>query len=138
MSNRFAHKLMPNLRILTGGALVQSSPERDAWAARMQRVNTGTLPTFTVGDIVIDGDMRSDHYEREFVVTAVTGDLLTLGDVGWGGETVLRDVHRTFFDHAGRRWADKTCDCPAWCRRASDGTCAAYFCPTATPKSEKG
>jgi len=129
MSNRFAHKLMPNLRIVTGGALVAASPERDAWAARMNRVNTGTLPTFVVNDVVIDGDMRSDHYGRQFVVTAVHGDLLTLGDLGWGGKIVLNGVHRTFFDHAGRRWVDKTCPCPDYMRRAKDGVCSNYRCP---------
>jgi hypothetical protein len=131
MSNRFAHQVMPNLRIITRGALVDASPERDAWAARMGRVKTGDLPTFVVGDIVIDGDMRSDWYGSEFVVTAVTGDLLTLGDTSLGGETVLRDVHRTFFDHAGRRWVDKTCDCPDYMRYAADGTCFGYYCPSA-------
>jgi len=129
MPNRFAHKFMPNLRILTGGALVSASPERDAWAARLNRVNTGTLPTFVVGDIVIDGDMRSDHYRREFVVTAVNGDMLALGDPGWGGRIVLPNVHRTFFDHAGRRWVDKKCPCPDYMRRSKDGVCSNYRCP---------
>lgn len=129
MSNPFAHKPMPNLRILTRGALVQSSPERDAWAARMNRITTGDLPVFAVGDVVTDGDMRSDHYGRQFVVTAVRGDMLTLGDLGWGGRIVLAGVHRMFFDHAGRRWVDKTCPCPDYMRRARDGVCSNYHCP---------
>src|SRR5690242_9232164 len=102
MGTRFAHRLT-GIRILEGGALVAPNPERAAWAKRVNRAYDGDLPVFAVNDVVTDGDLHSPYYGREFVVLAVAGNMLTLEDAKWG-EVHLTNVHRTFFEHAGRQW----------------------------------
>jgi len=130
MSTRFAHRLT-GIRILEGGALVRSTPERTAWAKRVNRAYDGGLPTFEVNDVVTDGDLHSPHYGKEFVVLAVAGNMLTLEDTEWGSVR-LTNVHRTFFEHAGRRWLPRVCTCARYMRRESDGRCMNYHCPAKT------
>src|SRR5690348_11315090 len=107
MANRFAHQLLA-IRIVERSAFAVPSVEREAWARRVNRALDGAAPTFERNDVVTDGDTRSEYYGREFVVTAVNGDLLTMRDTAWGDVTIS-GAHRTFFESAGRRWTEKTC-----------------------------
>ena len=80
-----------------------------------------------VNDVVTYHGSQVQHHDREFVITAVKSDRLSMMDVEWG-DISLRNVHRASIEATERHWTSINCGHPRCTRRSSDGKCMTYGC----------